>query len=246
MHSTRTSVCAIIPARGGSKGIPKKNIVPVAGKPLLTYSIESAQASTYIERVIVSTDDEEIAKVAVSWRAEVPFMRPIELAEDTVLDLPVFQQALTWLEEHENYKPKIIVHLRPTSPLRKTAQIDEAIELLLANPKADSVRSVSVPSQHPYRMFSIGKDGFLHPLLKTEHKQPYLLRRQELPPVYWYNCVIDVTRHKTIFGKQSMTGKYIVPYIMDSKFVVDIDSPDDLLVAEAKVRLFKKKGRNKN
>jgi N-acylneuraminate cytidylyltransferase len=163
-------------------------------------------------------------------------MRPSELSGDMVLDLPVFQHAITWLEEHVNYKPEIIVHLRPTSPLRIDGQIDEAIELLVANSKADSVRSVSVPGQHPYRMFTIAEDGFLYPLLKTEYKEPYVLRRQELPPVYWYNCVIDVTRYKTIFDMQSMTGEYLLPYIMDSKFVVDIDSSTDLLLAEAKVR----------
>ncbi|MBU0568838.1 acylneuraminate cytidylyltransferase family protein [bacterium] len=236
--STTTSVCAIIPARGGSKGIPGKNIVPLAGKPLLAYSIEHAHASNYIERVIVSTDDEAIAQVAVSLGAEAPFTRPAELAGDEVLDLPVFQHALAWLKEHKSYEPEIIVHLRPTSPLREAMQIDEAIQLLMTHPKADSVRSVSIPSQHPYRMFSIGEDGFLYPLMKTGHKEPYLLRRQELPPVYWYNCVVDVTRNSTIFDKNSMTGDYILPYIMDSKFVVDIDGPDDLLVAEVKIKLL--------
>lgn len=236
-----TSVCAVIPARAGSKGIPRKNIVSIDDKPLLAYSIEHAQASKYIERVIVSTDDDEIAQVAISYGAEVPFMRPAELAGDEVLDLPVFQHALSFLKEDENYKPDIIVHLRPTSPLREAAQIDEAVELLIRNPNADSVRSVSIPSQHPYRMFYIAEDRFLRPLMKTEYKEPYLLRRQELPPVYWYNCVIDVTRYKTIFEKQSMTGDYILPYIIDSKFVVDIDSPDDLLVAEVKIKMLKKK-----
>ncbi|MBU0701059.1 acylneuraminate cytidylyltransferase family protein [bacterium] len=235
---TTTSVCAIIPARGGSKGIPRKNIVSLAGKPLLAYSIEHAHASNYIERVIVSTDDDEIAQVASSWSAEVPFIRPAELAGDEVLDLPVFEHSLTWLRDHENYIPEIVVHLRPTSPLRKASHIDEAIEMLIANFKADSVRSVSVPSQHPYRMFAADEDGFLYPLLKTKYKEPYLLRRQELPLVYWYNCIIDVTRYRTIFDKNSMTGDYILPYIMDSKFVVDIDGPDDLLVAEVKIKLL--------
>jgi len=234
-----TNVCAIIPARGGSKGIPHKNIVPIEGKPLLAYSIEHALASKYIDRVIVSTDDNQIAQIAISCGAEIPFMRPEELSGDEVLDLPVFKHTLSFLKEHENYKPDIIVHLRPTSPLREPAQIDEAIELLIKNPNADSVRSVSEPSQHPYRMFTIPEDGFLHPLMKTEYKEPYLLRRQELPPVYWYNCVIDITRYETIFEKQSMTGDHILPYIMDNKFVVDIDSWDDLLVAGVKIKMFK-------
>lgn len=234
-------VVSIIPARGGSKGIPRKNIVPIAGKPLLAYSIEHAHAARTVERVIVSTDDEEIAHVAMTWGAEVPFMRPADLGGDTVLDLPVFQHALTWLEEHEGYRPEIIVHLRPTAPLRGSGQIDGAVNMLVEHPGADSVRSVSVPSQHPYRMFSIGEDGFLRPLLQTPHKEPYLLRRQELPLVYWYNCVIDVVPRSTVLGKQSMTGDHILPYIIDGSFVVDIDGPDDLLVAEAKIALMQQK-----
>lgn len=232
------SVCAIIPARGGSKGIPRKNAVPIAGKPLLAYSIEHGLASSYIQRVIVSTDDDEIAEIARQHGAEIPFMRPQHLGGDTVLDLPVFEHALTWLGDHENYSPDIIVHLRPTSPLREKGQIDAAIEFLLANPEADSVRSVSEPSQHPYRMFEIGDDGFLRPLLKTAHPEPYLLRRQDLPAVYWYNCVIDVTRRATVLEKRSMTGSRILPYVMDSACVIDIDSPDDLLVAEVKINMF--------
>lgn len=236
MISTQ-AVCAIIPARGGSKGIPRKNIVPVADKPLIAHSIEHAKASQYIDRVIVSTDDQEIARVAESCGAEVPFLRPDELAEDHVLDWPVFVHALTWLKDYDHYAPEIVVHLRPTSPLRLPQQIDAAIQQLADHPDADSVRSVSVPSQHPYRMFAIGEDGFLTPLLQTPYSEPYLLRRQDLPPVYWYNCVIDVTRWRTIFQQQSMTGKRILPFVMDSKFVVDIDSPEDLLVANVKVKL---------
>lgn len=234
-------VLAVIPARGGSRGIPRKNIVPLASLPLFAYSVEHAKASRYITRTVVSTDDDEIARLAVSYGAEVPFMRPEELGGDTVLDLPVFQHALKWLEDHEKYKADIIVHLRPTAPLRKARQLDEAIEMLVKHPEADSVRSVSIPSQHPYRMFTIGGDGYLKPLLQTKYKEPFLLRRQDCPPVYWYNCVTDVTRPETIWEKGSMTGDRILPYVMDSRFVVDIDGPEDLLLAEARIRQFKER-----
>ena len=233
---------AIIPARGGSAGIPRKNIVPLAGKPLFAHSIEHAMVSKCVKRTIVSTDDEEIARLAVTWGAEVPFLRPDELGGNEVLDLPVFEHALEWLKKHEGYQPDIVVHLRPTGPLRWSGQIDEAVDMLVNTPAADSVRSVSVPSQHPYRMFSIGEDGMLKPLLETEHKEPFLLRRQDCPPVYWYNCVVDVTRYSTITEKHSMTGDHILPYIMDSKFVVDIDTPDDLLLADVKIRQFRETG----
>jgi N-acylneuraminate cytidylyltransferase len=231
-------VCAIIPARGGSKGIPRKNIVPLHGKPLLAYSVEHALQSRYIDRVIVSTEDAEIAHIAREWGAETPFQRPLELAGDAVLDLPVFAHALEWLEAHDQYTPPVVVHLRPTAPLRAAGQIDAAVELLISDPQADSVRSVSVPTQHPYRMFQLDDAGYLRPLLATEHPEPYLLRRQDLPDVYWYNCVIDVTRRQTIFEQHSMTGRRIRPYLIDSGAVVDIDGPDDLLVAEAKIQLF--------
>jgi CMP-N,N'-diacetyllegionaminic acid synthase len=235
------SAVAIIPARGGSKGIPRKNIVPVDGKPLIAYSIEHAERSRHVSRIIVSTDDEEIAAVARRHGAEVPFLRPAELSGDAVLDWPVFEHALRWLEEHEGSRPEIIVHLRPTAPLRPDGQIDAMIELLESHPDADSIRSVSRPGPHPWRMFTIGEDGFLHPLMQSGHKEPYLLRRQELPDVYWYNAVTDVTRRRTILESKSMTGARILPYVIESRWVVDIDEPDDLVIAAVKLRQLREK-----
>ncbi len=221
------NIVAIIPARGGSKGIPRKNLVDIDGKPLIAYSIEHALASKFINRVIVSTEDEEIAQVSRSYGAEIPAMRPEELAEDHVLDLPVYEHMLKYLQETENYKADIVVHLRPTAPYRKSEWIDEAIELLLNNSEADSVRSVSEPLQHPYRTFEI-EDGYLSPIMKHKHPEPYLLRRQDLPKMYFYNCVIDITKPATVFRKKSMTGDKMLPYIMDSNDVIDIDTKLDL------------------
>jgi CMP-N,N'-diacetyllegionaminic acid synthase len=228
-------VVAIIPARGGSKGIPRKNIVLVNGRPLIAYSIDHARESTLIERVIVSTDDDEIAQVASDCGAEVPFRRPEAIAGDAVLDLPVFEHALQWMEEHDGDRPEIVVHLRPTAPIRPRGQIDDMIRMLLENGAADSVRSVSRPGPHPWRMFTIGGDGYLQPIV-AEHPAPYLLRRQELPEVYWYNAVTDVTRRSTIFEKHSMTGDRILPYVIDNRYVVDIDEPDDLVLAAVKLQ----------
>ena len=220
-------IVAIIPARGGSKGIKRKNLVELAKKPLIAHSIEHARDSRLINRIIVSTEDEEIAEVSKQYGAEIPVMRPKELAEDHVLDLPVFQHMLKYLSETENYNPTIVVHLRPTTPYRKPEWIDETIELLINNNEADSVRSVSEPLQHPYRVFEI-KDEYLEPLMKSRHPEPYLLRRQDLPKMYFYNCVIDITRPSTIFEKNSMTGNRILPYIMDADDVIDIDKKIDL------------------
>lgn len=231
--TTENRVVAVIPARGGSKGINRKNLIPFNGKPLIAHSILHALAAQLVDRVIVSTDDEEIRRVALEYGAEAPFLRPAELAEDHVLDLPVFEHALEFLQQTEGYRPDIVVHLRPTAPYRKSEWIDEAIRLLAENPDADSVRSVSEPDKHPYRMFTIGGDGYLDAIMKHEHPVPYLLRRQDLPAVYYYNCVIDVTRPETIFNKKSMTGDRILPYVMNPDEVIDIDTLRDLKIAEA-------------
>jgi len=228
----RQSMLAIIPARGGSKGIKRKNLVDFLGKPLVAHSIEYALTCASITRVVVSTEDEEIARVSRSFGAEVPFIRPRELAEDHVLDWPVFVHALEFLAANEKYYPDIVVHLRPTTPYRKAMWIDEAVDLLNRHPEAHSVRSVSAPEKHPYRMFTIDSEGYLDPIMKHEHPEPYLLRRQDLPSVYYYNCVIDVTRPSTIFETKSMTGSRILPYVMNSAEVLDIDSPRDLVVAQ--------------
>lgn len=226
-------VVAIIPARGGSKGIKRKNLILFKNMPLVAHSIGHALNAQMVNRVIVSTDDEEIRQVALEHGAEVPFLRPAELAGDQVLDLPVFEHALRYLKEAEGYQPTFVVHLRPTAPHRNPAWIDDTLSLLAKRPDADSVRSVSVPDKHPYRMFSIDGEGYLDPIMKHEHPVPYLLRRQDLPPVYYYNCVIDITRPETIFTKHSMTGERIIPYIMDPDEVIDIDSMRDLRIAEA-------------
>jgi N-acylneuraminate cytidylyltransferase len=181
--------------------------------------------------VLVSTEDDEIARVAREAGAEVPFMRPDILAGDTVLDLPVFSHVLDALMELESYVPDLIVHLRPTTPLRKASWIDDAVEQLWANAQADSLRSVSAPAQHPYRVFRIGDDGFLDPIMRHEHPTPYLLRRQDLPAMYYYNCVIDVTRPATIQKMNSMTGDHILPFILEPDEVIDIDTPRDLAIA---------------
>ena len=222
---------AVIPARGGSKGIPRKNLVPVAGEPLVVHSIRHALAAACVERVIVSTDDAEIAAVARAAGAEVPFLRPAELSGDAVLDHPVFVNVLERLALDEGYLPGLVLHLRPTAPHRKSGWIDAAAALLRDDPRADSVRSVSPPVQHPYRMFRVDTDGYLDPLYKHEHPMPYLLRRKDLPPMWFYNCVIDVTRPRTILEQGSMTGARIKPYFMAADDVVDVDGMRDLQLA---------------
>ncbi len=226
----KPEVLALIPARGGSKGIPRKNIRDFAGAPLIAYSIAAGLQAQHVTRVIVSTDDEEIATIAREWGAETPFLRPAELAQDDTTDLPVFQQALTWLAEHEAYTPDFVVQLRPTSPVRPVGLIDEAIELMLTNPQADCVRGVVPSGQNPFKMWQIEPDSRqLRPLLNLPGMQePYNAPRQELPKTYWQTGHVDVIRTSTILEKGSLTGDVILPVLIDPRYTVDIDTPADM------------------
>ena len=222
----------LILARGGSKGIPRKNLAPLRGLPLIAHTILNARRAASIERLIVTTDDDEIAAVSREFGAEVPFMRPADLAEDLTPDLPVFVHALTWLDEHERYRPELIAHLRPTSPLRTARHIDEAVSILCRHPDADSVRSVNEPTENPFKMWRM-EAGLLSPLLPlATPREPWNSPRQALPPVYWQNACIDIIRYRTIMEAGSMSGSRIVPYDMTGQELVDIDSARDLRVAE--------------
>jgi CMP-N-acetylneuraminic acid synthetase len=226
------NILALIPARGGSKSIPRKNIRPFAGHPLIAYSIAAGLAADTVTRVVVSTDDEQIAAISRSYGAETPFLRPDEYALDATPDLPVFQHALEWLAEHEGYRPEIVVQLRPTSPFRRVAHIDRAVQLLLERPEADSVRTVCVPFQNPFKMWRIQPDGLMQPLMDSQFTEPYNMPRQTLPPVYWQTGYVDAVWSRTILHKNSMTGSRILPLIIDPSDWIDIDSPDDWRRAE--------------
>jgi CMP-N-acetylneuraminic acid synthetase len=227
-----TEVLAIIPARGGSKSIPRKNIRSFAGHPLIAYSISAGLAAETVSRLLVSTDDAEIAAVARQYGAETPFLRPPEYAQDQTPDLPVFQHALRWLEQHEGYRPEIVIQLRPTSPFRRVWHIDQGVYRLLERPEADSVRSVCVPFQNPYKMWHIDPNGFMQPLMQTGFAEPYNLPRQALPEAYWQTGYVDAAWADTILTKNSMTGSCILPLVIDPTEWIDIDSPSDWRNAE--------------
>jgi N-acylneuraminate cytidylyltransferase len=228
-------VLAIIPARGGSKGIPRKNIRSFAGFPLIAWSIAAAKQSRLVTRLIVSTDDEEIASVARQYGAETPFLRPVELAQDKTTDLPVFIHALKFLEEVEGYKPEIVVQLRPTSPIRPKGMVDEAVRILLAHQDADCVRGVVPAAQNPHKMWRFaGDDKPMTPLLEVDGiPEPYNAPRQVLPPVYWQTGHIDAIRVSTIAEKHSLTGDVVYPLVIDPRFTVDIDNLSDWAKYEA-------------
>jgi N-acylneuraminate cytidylyltransferase len=230
-----TDILALIPARGGSKGIPRKNIRSFAGYPLIAWSIAAAKQSELVTRVIVSTDDEEIAKVAKAWGAEAPFLRPAEISQDNTTDLPVFEHALKWLEDVEGYRPDIVIQLRPTSPIRPKNMLDDAIRILQNHKDADCVRGVVVAGQNPFKMWRFnGEEKPLNPLLTVDGiKEPYNAPRQILPPVYWQTGHIDAIRTSTISEKKSLTGDVIYPLVIDSKYTVDIDTLADWSKYEA-------------
>ena len=225
---TDSDVLAIIPARGGSKGIPRKNIRPFAGYPLIAYTIAAASQAQSAIRVIVSTDDPEIAEVARHFGAETPFLRPAELAADCTTDLPVFQQALGWLADHENYHPEIVLHLHATSPVRPRAFVDQAVRLLHANQDVECVRSVVAPGQNPYKMWRIDpQSGRMVPLLTIAGiNEPYNTPRQLLPDVYLQTGHVNAIRQATILNG-SMTGEVILPLIVDASYEVDMDTLAD-------------------
>ncbi|MBK6644404.1 MAG: acylneuraminate cytidylyltransferase [Anaerolineales bacterium] len=230
-----TNILALIPARGGSKGIPRKNIRSFAGYPLIAWSIAAAKQSSLVTRVIVSTDDEEIAAVAREWGAETPFLRPAELAQDKTTDLPVFEHALKLLEEIEGYHPEVVVQLRPTSPIRPKTMMDDAIRILLDHADADCVRGVVPAAQNPFKMWRFhGEDKPLVPLLEVPGiSEPYNAPRQILPPVYWQTGHIDAVRTTTITDKKSLTGNVVYPLMIDPKYTVDIDTLPDWAKYEA-------------
>ncbi len=232
-----TETLAIIPARGGSKGIPRKNIRDFAGYPLIAYSIAAAQQADAVTRVIVSTDDEEIAEVGRRFGAEAPFLRPAEFAQDNSTDLPLFQHALQWLDEHERYKPDVVVQLRPTSPIRPRDCVDRAIGILLAHDDADSVRGVVPAGQNPHKMWRLaGEDAPMKNLLDVPGiAEPYNAPRQALPQIYWQTGHVDAIRTRTILKKGSMSGEKIYPLIIDSRYTVDIDNLADWARYEALV-----------
>ncbi len=226
-------ILALIPARGGSKSIPRKNIKPLAGYPLIEYSIAAALQSRLVTRTIVSTDDDEIACTAQSSGAEVPFLRPAEFARDDTTDLPVFTHALGWLKKNENYQPDIVVQLRPTSPIRPPDCIDRAVQILLDHPDADSARGIIPSGQNPYKMWQVNMQGQMTPLISLpEHPEPFNAPRQSLPQTYWQTGHIDAIRVRTILEQGSLSGKVIYPLIMDPRYAIDIDTLRDWQRAE--------------
>jgi CMP-N,N'-diacetyllegionaminic acid synthase len=213
---------AIIPARGGSKGIPRKNITIINGKPLIQYTIDEAKNSKYLDRIIVSTDDKEIAEIAKRCGAEVPFLRPKELASDHAKTIDALIHAVTELEKR-GIKYDFVVLLQPTQPLRKSWHIDEAIQEIVET-NEESLVSVSKVKEHPILMRTIGEDGKVKKLLEISST----VRRQDFPTFYKVNGAIYINKINENFTKNTSLNDNKLAYLMDKKYDLDIDEPIDL------------------
>ena len=231
-------ILALIPARGGSKGVPGKNIKILEGKPLIAYTVEQVNASKLVDRLILSTDDEEIASVAKEIGLEVPFMRPDELANDTAGSLAVVQHALDFMEAQGEVYDAVCL-LQVTSPYRPEGCIDEAIKLFIQT-RPDALVSVrKVPDEfNPHWIFEISKNDRLKISTGEEKIIP---RRQELPSAYHRDGAIYISSVDTIRNKGSLLGDDIVAFPIDSPKLINIDTMDDWDEAVAFYSELKKK-----
>ena len=221
----KLNILGIIPARGGSKGIPRKNIKLLAGKPLIHYTITEAKKSKYLSYIVVSTEDVEITNLVEKYGVDV-VKRPDELSADDTPTSHVVQHVIKFLQEKENQNFNIIVVLQPTSPLRLVSDIDGAIEMFMKK-KCDSVVTVSKVQHPPHWMYTIERD-VLVPIIKEKN----ILRRQDAPKIFQLNGAVFVTSKEYLFKNNLIFSGEIRPYIMPIERSVDIDSPLDLKLAE--------------
>lgn len=222
-------VLALIPARGGSKGIKDKNIYPLCGKPLIAYSVDAGKGSRYVDHVIVSTDSIKIAKTAREYGADVPFLRPEEYAADTSRTIDAVLHAICWLERNgEHYD--ILLLLQPTQPLRTAEDIDEALEIFM-KAEGQPVVSVSEVKEHPILIRTIGEDGKLVHLLN----QLSTVRRQDMSVFYRVNGCIYINLIDELMENTSFNDNP-VPFVMTREHSVDIDELSDIALAEYYLR----------
>lgn len=231
IHKELEILC-IIPARSGSKGVPKKNIKLLGDYPLLAYSIAAAKISKKITRTIVSTDSKEIADIALSFNAEVPFLRPSVLAADTSTDIDFILHALTWLENNENYIPDLIVLLRPTTPLRDSEYIDKAVVEFINNKNATSLRSSHLASESPFKWFYIKKN--LYTTISKEYNLKDTGRpRQSFPDAYIPNGYVDIISTEYTKKNNSLFGDKILAFV--TPIGHEVDTLDEFEYLEYKV-----------
>ena len=236
----KNRIITIIPARGGSKGLPRKNIRLLAGKPLIAWTIEQAKNSKYIDNIVVSTEDEEIAENSKKYGAEVPFLRPKELARDDTPTIDVIMHAINWFEERGEYFD-IVVLLEPTSPLRDIEDIDKCVEILIGNPKAKAIISVAqLESSHPEFNVVINEEGFIR---KTDGTTNFkVLRRQDLEDIYFFEGSIYISEVGVLKQKRTFYHESTLAYVVPKYKSLEVDELCDFICIEALMKA-KKEGR---
>ncbi|CAE6487019.1 cytidylyltransferase domain-containing protein [Candidatus Nitrosotenuis uzonensis] len=229
-------ILAIIPARGGSVGIPTKNIQKLAGKPLIQYTIDAAKKSKLVNRIIVSTDDKKIARIAQKLGAEVPFLRPKNISKSTSTQISFVKHAIEYLKNHESYEPDIIIILHPTQPLRTACDIDRSIRLLKKS-KSDIVLGVMKIKTHPYRSFWL-RNNYLKPFRKDFLK---FYQRQKFPKLYFPTGYVYTFWYSTYVKYGQIYGPKITPMLLrDKDIFLDIDYPFDLFMGEMILKNWRK------
>jgi CMP-N,N'-diacetyllegionaminic acid synthase len=224
-------IVALIPARSQSKAIKDKNIKNYKGKPLLAHSIKHGLESNLIKEVFVTTDSSKYKKIAIRHGADIAIIRPKEISDDLSTDYGFFLHYINWLIKNNKRVPDIIVLLRPTYPSRKVEDIDKAIDIFIANfDQIDSLKSVVIADQSPFKMWSLKKNGLIKPVFTSKkNEELFNAPRQLLPDVYWQNGCIDIVKTSTVINMNSVTGERVYPYIMDSKEIYDIDTISDFI-----------------
>ena len=219
------NIVAVIPARSGSKGVPDKNIKELADKSLIAYSIMAAQKTKLIDRIIVSTDSEEYASLAIEYKAEVPFLRPAELAGDSSTDYDFVKHLLDWLTENEGNTPEYIIHLRPTTPLRDPSILNNAIEKFMNNAEATSLRSAHEMPETAYKQFELEGKYFKTICTDSFDLDDANNSRQSFPKTYTPNGYVDILRTSHILKNHLLHGNRVMSYVTD--FAIEVDTIDD-------------------
>lgn len=242
MNPTNLKILGIVGIRSGSKGVPNKNIRLLAGKPLVGWILDAARQSKYMNRVVVSTDSPEYAAVATSFGADVPYLRPVELAADDSPEFEYVKHMVEWLDKNEGYRPDIVVRMMATVPLQSTEDIDAVIGKLVEDPKVDSAVVIAEARQHPVKALKVVDDGAggkkLVTYLTESGREVTPLARQNYEKVY-FRANIIACRRRVIFDTNSLTGDLVRFHIIPQERAVDIDNPIDFYVTEQLMKKYK-------
>lgn len=232
-------IFGIITARSGSKSIKNKNLKLLGGKPLVFYPIKTSLDSKYIDRTLVTTDSNKIAKISIKYNCEVPFIRPKKYAQDLSTDYSVFKHLSVWLKS-KKMLPDYFVHLRPTCPIRNAKLIDQAIKKFIDGKYFDSLKSIEVAKETPFKMWLKNQNQIKPVILLKKNKESHCLPRQILPITYWQNGYVDIYKCSNIVKKNSLCGTNVMPFLI-KEAVFELDYPEDLRKLKAN---FKKKRKN--